>query len=341
MLKIIRLAGILTVSVIVLGVVPQTRAAPSFYQGKTLTIIVPFGPGGGYDRWARLIAPELSKQLRLKKVDVVNRPGAGGIIATNTIYRARPDGLTIAEIPGPGCLFSQIQHAPGVKFDLRKFQWLGDPANDPAVVAVRADSKLHSFSDVLQRKREGKPITALATGVGATYYNTGVLLLRAFDIPFHMVAAFKGSHQLEAVFVGGQGDILPMSVTAIRRLGNRLRIILQITDKRVSDIHAPTVFEMADEAGLANSQRAVLHGLAQSMVMQDAWVAPPGTPKGRLAALRSALRKSVSTAAFRANARKAGLRPNYVSPQALAAAAKAGFEQAGTFSRLLSEPAGR
>ncbi|MCL6592696.1 MAG: hypothetical protein K6T31_01850, partial [Alicyclobacillus sp.] len=51
-----------------------------FYQGKTLQIIVPYAPGGGYDQWARLLAPYLQKSLHLAKVEVVNAPGGGGLV---------------------------------------------------------------------------------------------------------------------------------------------------------------------------------------------------------------------------------------------------------------------
>src|SRR5690242_14809133 len=69
----------------------------SFYSGKTLTVVVPYGPGGGYDQWARILSPYLKKYLGVSEVKVQNVPGGGGLIGTNQIYSAKADGLTIGD----------------------------------------------------------------------------------------------------------------------------------------------------------------------------------------------------------------------------------------------------
>ena len=66
-----------------------------YFRGKTLTYIVSTNPGGGYDYYGRLMARYLEKHLPVSRVVVRNVPGAGHIIGANTIYVARPDGLTI------------------------------------------------------------------------------------------------------------------------------------------------------------------------------------------------------------------------------------------------------
>ena len=70
----------------------------NFYRGKTITIIIPIGPGGAYDAYARLIARHLGKQLPGNPTIIArNMPGAGGVIASNYLYNSAPqDGTTLA-----------------------------------------------------------------------------------------------------------------------------------------------------------------------------------------------------------------------------------------------------
>ena len=86
---------------LVLALIVALVAAPAFaqhYAGKTVTIVVGYKPGGGYDATARILARHLPKHIPGKpNVIVQNMPGANSIIAANFVYNvAKPDGLTIA-----------------------------------------------------------------------------------------------------------------------------------------------------------------------------------------------------------------------------------------------------
>src|SRR4051812_19647971 len=95
----------------------QGFAAPSdMFKGKTITYIVATTPGGGYDTYSRLIAQYLQKYLPGARVLVKNVPGAGNIIGANTIYAARPDGLTIGMF-NTGLIYDQLIRRNGVMFD--------------------------------------------------------------------------------------------------------------------------------------------------------------------------------------------------------------------------------
>src|SRR3954466_3046253 len=92
----------LLVAGLLLALVPRLAAAQDddFYRGKTITIIIPIGPGGAYDAYARLISPHLPKQLPGNPTIVArNMPGAGGVIASNYLYNVGPqDGTTLSII---------------------------------------------------------------------------------------------------------------------------------------------------------------------------------------------------------------------------------------------------
>src|SRR5580692_7161733 len=89
---------------------PAARAQDAdraFFSGKTVRMAVGYGPGGGYDAYARMIAPYFSRALGASVV-VENQPGAGGLVALDRTYTAAPDGLTMMIVNGTGAALSQL-----------------------------------------------------------------------------------------------------------------------------------------------------------------------------------------------------------------------------------------
>src|SRR3954453_3157204 len=106
----------------------QRATAADFYQGKTLTMIVGFAPGGGVDTTSRLIARHLARMIPGQPTIVVqNMEGAGGMIAANYLdRRAAPDGLTIAT-PGRSWFVEGVAKNQSLTVDPTKVSWIGSP----------------------------------------------------------------------------------------------------------------------------------------------------------------------------------------------------------------------
>jgi len=156
----------------------QELSAALYYEGKNLTIIVGYSPGGGYDRLSRVIAKHLPRYIPGKPTVLVqNMPGAGSIIAANHVFNlAKPDGLTIG-IFNRGMAFAQLLKAEGIRFDLKKFNWVGSAAVETATLALRTDLPFKTVDDILKTK---EPINVGSAG-GPTDSNTQfVLLLKEF-----------------------------------------------------------------------------------------------------------------------------------------------------------------
>src|ERR1700736_3050409 len=118
---------ILSAVLVLMVAAPATRAQDAeraYFNGKTVRLVVGYGPGGGYDAYARMIAPHLSKALGAS-VMVENQPGAGGLVALNRIYTAVPDGLTMMIVNGTGAALSQLTEQVGVRYDLGQLGYLG------------------------------------------------------------------------------------------------------------------------------------------------------------------------------------------------------------------------
>lgn len=159
------------------------------FRGKTITYIVATSPGGGYDTYGRLIARYLQKYLQGSRVVVRNVPGAGHIVGANTIYAAKPDGLTIGMF-NTGLIYDQLIKRQGVLFDLAKFSWIGKAADDTRVLMVSKTSGFKTIDDVIKSKAT---IKFAAAGVGSAAYNDTKILADALHLNVLIVPGFSGN----------------------------------------------------------------------------------------------------------------------------------------------------
>jgi tripartite-type tricarboxylate transporter receptor subunit TctC len=161
----------------------------TMFRGKTITYIVSTGPGGGYDTYGRLISRYLQKHLPGSRVIVRNVPGAGHIVGANTIYAAKPDGLTIGMF-NTGLIYDQLIKREGVLFDLNKFSWIGKAADDTRALMLSKTSGFKNIEDVIKAKG---PIKFAAAGVGSAAYNDTRILADALHLNVQIVPGFTGN----------------------------------------------------------------------------------------------------------------------------------------------------
>ena len=100
-------------------------AERAYFSGKTLRLVVGYGPGGGYDAYARMIAPHLSRVLGASVV-VENQPGAGGLVALNYAGKIAPRDGTFMTLAGVGTLLQEATGGQGMQVSLRDFRWIGN-----------------------------------------------------------------------------------------------------------------------------------------------------------------------------------------------------------------------
>ena len=131
---------------------PAARAQ-DFYAGKTISIIVGFGPGGGYDLYARLFARYLGNHIPGKPTVVVqNMEGAGGVRAANHVFAAgAKDGTVIAGVNQGAAMF-QMLGGKGAQYDPARFNWMGSIAWSNNTVYVWAASGVKTLDDAKARE---------------------------------------------------------------------------------------------------------------------------------------------------------------------------------------------
>ncbi len=308
-----RFLRVVMVSALVLALVPSLAAgADDFFKGKTIRFVVGFSPGGGFDTYTRFIARHFGKHVPGNPRTVVqNRTGAGSMIAANYIYnRAKPDGLTVGNWIGP-LVLQHVLGKKGVKFDGRKFNWLGVPSTDDNTCALTKASGINNVKDWLNSKR---PIKIGATGPGSTTDDVPKLIKAATDLPMQIIEGYGGTAIIRVAAEKGEidgGCWAWQSIKPTWRQGiesGNVKPVLQVGPAKHADLKDVGVaFDLVkDETGkkLLGVAADVYRGLSRPYSL------PPGTPADRVKTLQKAFMATLNDPELKAEAKKAKLELN-------------------------------
>ena len=203
------------------------------FEGETVTLTVGYGVGG-YDDYARMLAPYLQEELGASEVIVENQEGAGGNIQVNNLFTAEPDGLTLGLVNGVGAAGSQLTGQPGVRFDMDEFTWIGRIAYEPDIVAVDADGALNSFEDLMAQD----PPTFGAEGPGGGNYLIPSLFREVFP-EMSELEIITGFDAPEIELAIQRGEIDAMTGSWDSRLAQieagEQQAVLVVGDERIGD----------------------------------------------------------------------------------------------------------
>ena len=282
---------------------PTTAAAVqpdlAFFNGKTVTYIVATSTGGGYDTYARTIAPYVQKYLPGSTVIVKNVPGAGHIIGANEDYAAKPDGLTIATF-NTALIYSQIVGAQGIQFDLSKFTWIAKLSSDNRVLLVGAKTPFQTFDDAVKASQTS-PIVLSSAGVSSASNIDALLLQQATGLKVKMIAGYTGNDSELAILRGEvQGEVGSYSSLASYVTSGDGRILLQIGMKK--DPALPNVPLLSDI--VTPDKKAIADLILTDASLGRLVAAPPGVPDARRQALVQAFQKATADPDFLAAAKK-------------------------------------
>ena len=291
-----------------------------FYQGKTITIIVGYLSGDGYDIWARLLAGHLGKHIPGNpNIIVQNMPGAGSMIAANQVYNvAKPDGLTMASI-GPSLYLDQVVGKKEVQFDWAKFGWVGSTENTPWLLYMNSNTPYKTIDDV--RKAKDAPKCS-ATSTGTSGHFIPKLLEEAVGAKFNVIMGYQGGAEQDLAFERGEVVCRALSIPTFFarepfitwRKNNAVRLLMQTGRKRDAKMpNVPTIHELMSEYKTPESTRGLAVAILASGDLGRPFITPPGVAPERLRILRDAFRKTMSDPAFLADvkARKLATDPDY------------------------------
>ena len=229
----------------------QAGAADN-YPSRPITVVVPYEPGGTADVLFRVIAPGLEKQLG-QTVVVVNRGGASGLIGTEAVARAQPDGYTL--VVATAGLPIAVSFNKNVRFDVKELEPIASYANTPYFLFVGSKPGVSTLKEfvALAKKNPGK-VSYGSSGAGQSGHLAGAKFALATGTELLHVP-YKGtgpamtdlaSGQIDSIFVG-----LPIAMPHLD--AGRIKVLAVASPERVAlrpDV--PTVAE----SGYPGSRRA-------------------------------------------------------------------------------------
>jgi tripartite-type tricarboxylate transporter receptor subunit TctC len=267
-----------------------------FYRGRTVNLVVGYGPGGGYDLLARLMARHVGRHIPGNPTVVVqNMPGAGSLRAANFLYAVAPnDGATIGEFARDMPLLAVLGHISGVRFDPRKFVWLGSSSsftNYGQILMVRTDAPVKTIEGA---RRAGGPMLVLgSTAEGTSGNDVPVLLRETLGLNIKLVSSYADSGAIFLAVDRGEVNGRTVDLNTMKSLrpdwlkrGGTMRALVQFARvTRHPDFpDVPTARELAT----GETSRALIELAELPYLMARPFVAPPGVPADRAAALQAA-----------------------------------------------------
>ena len=285
--------------------VGSVNAQALYFQGKTITVVVGYQAGDGYDIWARLLAAHMGKHIPGSPGMIVqNMPGAGSMIAANYLYNvAKPDGFTLGSI-GPSLYIDQLVGKKEVQFDWAKFGWVGSTENTPWLLYMKTDTPYKTIEDV---RKASQPPKCSATGTGTSGHFIPKLLEEAVGAKFTVVMGYQGGAEQDLAFERGEVVCRSLSIPTFFarepfttwRKKNMVRILMQTGRKRDSRmLDVPTIHELMNEYKTPPATRSLVTGVLASGDLGRPFITPPGLPADRLKTLREGFQKTMADPAF-------------------------------------------
>ena len=293
------------------ALIAALAAAPVFaqhYAGKTVTIVVGYKTGGGYDATARLLARHLPKHIPGKPTVIVqNMPGANSIIAANHVYNVvKPDGLTVATF-NRNLPIAQLTGVQGVKFDMTKFAWIGSAASESTILAIRADLPYKSFEDLRKADRE---IVIGATGPGANTYDFPLLLKELLGVKLKIVTGYPSSADIMLAVERKEVDGRAGSYSSILRFIERGLVRPLVRGRAVE----PGIENLPVDENLAPNPRAkaIMALRSAPEVVGRPYVMHPDTPAEHVKTMRQAFAAAIKDPELVAEGKKAKMELEFV-----------------------------
>lgn len=271
-----------------------------------MVMVVASGAGGGYDTYARALARYLPKYIPGQPAIVPkNVPGAGGLIAANTLYNATaPDGLTFAALTN-GAAMDPLFGESAARFDARKFNWIGSIGKLENICITRKASGITRIEQA--RTRE---ITVAASGATGNSAIMPKIINRFLHTRFKVIGGYtEGSGVTLALERGEVDGVCGMSYSTLKTThpdwfrDARVNVILQIGLNPLKDLQGvPSAIDL-----VSGHDKEVLELILIRQEMGRPFAMPPGVPADRVAVLRRAFDAALQDKAFAADAQKLSL----------------------------------
>jgi tripartite-type tricarboxylate transporter receptor subunit TctC len=278
--------------------VPHQAAAEDFYAGKTLTILVGFSAGGGFDTNARVLARHLGRHIPgTPNVVVDNMPGASSVTSILYLDTKAPADGTFIDTFNFGLLSASLLRPNLANLDLRKYAWIGSISEDLTACYVRADL---GPKTIAQLKAYG-PVHFGNDGIGTSEDINERILRSVIGLDVRQVGGYAGSAQVRLAVERGEleGDCgawssLPEDWIKQKKISAISRSGMALPEGLTADV--PYIGDLAPD----DRARAIINLLVSGGQLGRPFIASAAVPPERLKILRDAFDATMKDPAFRA-----------------------------------------
>jgi tripartite-type tricarboxylate transporter receptor subunit TctC len=284
-----------------------------FYKGRTVSIIIGYSVGGGYDTYGRLLARYLANHIPGRpNVVPQNMPGAGSIKAANYIYSVAPkDGTAIGTF-GRTVPVAPLLGTAGASFDATKFAWLGSISRDTSLCITSRRSSVRTWDDFLKTQS-----TLGGEGSGSDPDVFSLLYKNVFGAKIKLVSGYPGTNDTSLAMERGEIDgFCGLSWSTLKSRhpdwlkDKSINLIVQAGLRKEPELpDVPFALDLAR----TDEQRQILKLVLVSQQMARPFAAPPGLPADRRGALLTAFAETLRDADFLAEAKRETLDVDPVS----------------------------
>ncbi len=275
-----------------------------FYAGKTITLVISTGVGGGVDTNARVVARHLGNHIPGNpQVVPKNMTGAGHLQATNFMYGGAPkDGAHIAAIL-PTFVGYQVLDGKGAQYDVRNFGFLGSADVENANLYTWHARGVKSIQEV-----RTKEVLMGATGAGSYTMLYPTLLNNVLGMKFKVVSGYKSTNEIHLAMERGEVSGRAGNFFTSLKSQNpdwlrdgKIDMLLQFGSTRDPEwLDVPLLTDLAEN----DEQRQIFRVFSAEVALGKIFITTPGVPADRLAALRKGFEEMLRDPAFIEDARK-------------------------------------
>jgi tripartite-type tricarboxylate transporter receptor subunit TctC len=296
-------------------------------HSSTINLLVGFRPGAAYDLYARLTARYMLRYLPGNPAFVVENKPENAQETARRIYRAKPDGTTLAALI-PALYLAQLSAKSHPGFDLTKLSWIGSPTKSHYLLYMSTKAPFKTMRDI--RDASTPPLCGAGAETTTGYYvpklfeeilGTKFALRMGFEEgPDTDAAVERGEVQCRALTIDGFFSHEPYPTWIKKEI---VRIVLQTGGKRDARLpNVPTLYEVMEEFKTTAANRNLAKLVLASSDFGRPVVAPPELPPNRLKIFRGAYDEAMKDPGLRAEAKQQPLEINATTGQELEALAK-------------------
>src|SRR4051794_10770563 len=169
---------------------PVSAQDNAFYRGRTITIVVGYSAGGGYDLYARALARQIGRHIAGNPTLVVqNMPGAATLTAARYLANTAPRDGTVITMFDPGLILESLATPDKINVKFSDYRWVGSMSREVPICYAWGTTGIRTWDDMMKRKEF---IIGLTARGSATYVN-GATIRKVFNAPLRQIAGYPGS----------------------------------------------------------------------------------------------------------------------------------------------------